>query len=169
MNTVTFQGTTMHLEGKLPQIGAKAPDFSLVATDLKMFSLQDYQGKTLVLATVPSLDTPVCDLEGRHFNQEASLLSPKVQIVIVSRDLPFAQARWCGAVGADRVQTLSDYRDGAFGRDYGVMIEELKLLARAVFVVNEAGILVYSQVVPEITNPPAYEPVMEAIKKSLAD
>lgn len=167
MRTVTFEGKTLHLEGELPRIGEKAPDFQLVATDLRLFSLNDYQGKVLGLATVPSLDTPVCDLEARHFNEQAPLLSEKVQIVIVSRDLPFAQARWCGTAGAERLQTLSDYRNGKFGIKYGVMIEELKLLARAVFVINEAGILTYSQVVPEITDPPAYAPVIDAIKAAL--
>lgn len=169
MNTVTFDGRTLHLEGQLPKIGEKAPDFQLVATDLRFFSLQDYIGKVLVLATVPSLDTPVCDLEGRHFNEQALLLSDNVQIVMVSRDLPFAQARWCGANGDVRIQTLSDYRDGSFGKKYGVMIEELKLLARAVFVINESGYLTYTQLVPEITQPPAYEPIFNEVKKILAN
>lgn len=169
MRTVTFEGNTLHLEGDLPKIGEKAPDFQLVTPDLNFVSLKDFTGKVLVLATVPSLDTPVCDLEGRHFNEQASLLSDNVQIAMVSRDLPFAQARWCGAAGAKRVQALSDYRDGAFGRKYGVLIEELKLLARAVFIINETGILTYIQVVPEITTPPVYPPVIEAIKKALAN
>lgn len=168
MATVTFEGKTLHLEGNLPKIDEKAPNFNLVATDLRFFNLHDYEGKVLVLATVPSLDTPVCDLEGRHFNQEASHLSENVQIVMVSRDLPFAQARWCGAAGVSRIQTLSAYRDDAFGKDYGVLIEELRLLARAVFIINETGILTYSQLVPEITSAPDYAPVLTAIKKALA-
>lgn len=169
MATVTFQGNTLHLEGEMPKIGLPAPDFQLVGPDLKILAKQDFIGKVLVLATVPSLDTPVCDLEGRHFNQEAAQLSPeKLQVAMVSRDLPFAQARWAETAGSDRILTLSDYRDGEFGRAYGVMIKELKLLARAVFVINESGILTYSQLVPEVTNPPAYGPVLEAIKAALA-
>lgn len=169
MNTVTFEGNVLHLEGEMPKIGAKAPDFRLVAPDLNFVTLKDYLGKVLVLATVPSLDTPVCDLEGRHFNERAANLSENVQIAMVSRDLPFAQARWKETTGSNRIQPLSDYRDDGFGRKYGVLIEELKLLARAVFVINETGILVYSQLVPEITTPPAYEPVLEAVKKVLAN
>lgn len=168
MNTVTFEGSTLHLYGKLPETGKKAPDFKLTATDLRIFSLEDYLGKTLVLATVPSLDTPVCDLEARHFNQQAQLLSNSVQIVIASRDLPFAQARWCGASSSSHIQTLSDYRNGQFGKDYGVLITELDLLARAIFVINPAGILAYEQLVPEITTPPDYESAINAIKKILA-
>lgn len=169
MNTVTFEGQTLHLEGNLPKTGEKAPGFNLVGTDLRFFNLKDYLGKVIVLATVPSLDTPVCDLEARHFNQAAAQLSSNVQIIIASRDLPFAQARWCGANAIERLQTLSAYRDDKFGIDYGVMIEELKLLARAVFVINETGILTYSQLVPEITSPPAYEPVLEAVRQALAN
>lgn len=170
MATVTFQGNVLHLEGTMPKIGEPAPAFQLAATDLNILTNKDFIGKVLVLATVPSLDTPVCDLEGRHFNQEAAQLSPeKLQIAMVSRDLPFAQVRWADAAKPTRVLTLSDYRDGAFGRAYGVMIEELKLLARAVFVINEKGVLVYSQLVPEVTNPPAYAPVLEAVKKALAN
>lgn len=169
MATVTFQGKTLHLEGVMPKVGEQAPDFRLAGPDLSILTKKDFIGKVLVLATVPSLDTPVCDLEGRHFNQESQQLSPeKLQIAMVSRDLPFAQARWAEANKPTRILTLSDYRDGEFGKAYGVMIEELKLLARAVFVINESGILTYSQLVPEVTTPPAYEPVLEAIKKDLA-
>lgn len=169
MPTVTFQGNTLHLEGSLPETGKPAPDFTLSTPDLNLVSKKDFIGKVLVLATVPSLDTPVCDLEGRHFNREAEQLSPeKLQIAMVSRDLPFAQARWADGAKPTRIMTLSDYRDGNFGAAYGVMIEELKLLARAVFIINEAGILIYSQLVPEITNPPAYGPVLDAVRKALA-
>lgn len=167
MATVTFEGKPLHLEGTLPEVGKKAPDFQLIAPDLRMMSLPDFEGKVVVLATVPSLDTPVCDLEGRHFNERASQLSPKAQIIMVSRDTPFAQKRWEDSAGASRILALSDYRDGDFGRKYGVLIEELKLLARAVFVINEAGILTYSQLVPEITKAPDYEPVLQAVHAAL--
>lgn len=164
MNTITFQGTPLHLLGELPKVGAPAPDFTLVANDLNSRSLKDYTGKILVLACVPSLDTPVCDLEMRHFNSEAAKLSEKVCIVAVSRDLPFAQARWCGAANAKAVETLSDYKDAGFGLAYGVLIEELRLLARAVFVIAPDGKLAYSQLVPEMTNEPDYVSVIAAIK-----
>ena len=164
MDTVTFQGTPLHLMGKQPKVGTPAPDFTLTANDLTPRTLKDFAGKILVLACVPSLDTPVCDLEMRHFNAEAPKLSDKVRIVAVSRDLPFAQARWCGAANAKAVETLSDYKEGGFGLAYGVLIEELRLLARAVFVVGPDGILTYSQIVPEMTDEPDYAAVLNAVK-----
>lgn len=164
MNTVTFDGKQLHLEGELPVVNAPAPSFTLVANDLSEKRLRDFAGDVLVIVTVPSLDTPVCDLEARHFNSEAASLSDKVKIAIVSCDLPFAQARWCGAAGAKNLVTLSDYRENDFGRHYGVLIKELKLLARAVFIVDKNGILTYRQLVPEITHQPDYASVMEAIK-----
>lgn len=167
MNTVTRDGNVFHLEGELPVVGAEAPSFTLTANDLSEKRLRDYAGKVLVLATVPSLDTPVCDLEGRHFNQEAANLSDDVKIAIVSCDLPFAQARWCGANGIKNLETLSDYKEHDFGRHYGVLIKELKLLARAVFVIDKSGILTYRQLVKEIPTQPDYAPVLEAIKKAL--
>jgi len=165
MNTVTFQGNPLHLEGQLPVVGQKAPDFSVVANDLSPRSLKDYAGKVLVLLSVPSLDTPVCDTEVRRFNAEAAKLSDKVQILALSCDLPFAQARWCGAAGVAAVQSLSDYKDVSFGKNYGVLIQELRLLSRAVFVVATDGTLAYSQVLSEITNEPDYDAVLEAVKK----
>ena len=120
MDTVTFKGNVMHLEGTQPAVGGKAPDFTLTANDMSPRSLKDYAGKVLVLVCVPSLDTPVCDMEVRRFNTEAAALSDKVRIVAVSRDLPFAQARWCGAAGVTAVEALSDYRAGAFGKAYGI-------------------------------------------------
>ncbi len=167
MNTVTRDGKVFHLEGELPVVGAQAPSFTLTATDLSEKRLRDYAGQVLVLASVPSLDTPVCDLEARHFNEEAAKLSDSVRIVIVSCDLPFAQARWCGSVGAKNLETLSDYKEHDFGRHYGVLIKELKLLARAVFVIDKSGILTYRQLVSEIPQQPEYAPVLEAIKKAL--
>ena len=118
-----------------------------------------------MLVCVPSLDTPVCDMEVRRFNKEAAALSERVRIAAVSRDLPFAQARWCGAAGATAVETLSDYRDGAFGKAFGIAIKELALLARAVFVIAPDGTLAYSQLVPEVTQEPDYAAVLDALKK----
>lgn len=167
MNTVTFEGNVMHLEGELPVVNAPAPNFTLAATDLSERKLKDYAGNVLLLATVPSLDTPVCDLEARHFNGEASKLSDNLKIIVVSCDLPFAQHRWCGTAGVKNIETLSDYREHDFGKHYGVLIKELKLLTRAIFIIDKNGILSYCQLVPEITNQPDYEPVMEALKKTL--
>lgn len=165
MDTVTFQGKPLHLEGEQPAEGRKAPDFTVAANDLSARGLKDYAGKVLVLVSVPSLDTPVCDMEVRRFNTEAAKLSDKVRIVAVSCDLPFAQARWCGAAGVKAVETLSDYKDTEFGKNYGVLIQELRLLARAIFVVGPDGTLVYSQVVPEVTDEPDYEAALAAVRK----
>ena len=163
MNTVTFAGNTLHLEGSLPVVGQKAPDFTVVANDLSLRALKDYAGKILVLVSVPSLDTPVCDMEVRRFNKEAAALSDKVAIVAVSRDLPFAQARWCGAADVKAVETLSDYRDGSFGKVYGLYVKELDLLCRAIVIVKD-GKVAYTQVVSEMTEQPDYDAVLKAVK-----
>ena len=165
MDTVTFKGNVMHLEGAQPAVGGKAPNFTLTANDMSPRSLKDYAGKVLVLVCVPSLDTPVCDMEVRRFNTEAAAQSDKLRIVAVSRDLPFAQARWCGAAGVTAVETLSDYRAGAFGKAYGILIRELDLLARSVFVVAPDGTLAYSQLVGEVAHEPDYAAALEAVKK----
>ncbi|MDR3358957.1 MAG: thiol peroxidase [Desulfovibrio sp.] len=165
MNTITFKGISLHLDGEQPAQGATAPDFDLLANDLSPRTLKNYRGNILVLLSVPSLDTPVCDTEVRRFNTEAANLSGKVRIVAASCDLPFAQARWCGAAGISSVETLSDHRETSFGRNYGVLVKELRLLARAVFVVARNGTLAYSRVVPEITHEPDYAEVLAAIQK----
>ena len=164
MNTVTFKGAPLHLVGQVPAVGQKAPDFALVANDLSPRSLKDYAGKVLVLLCVPSLDTPVCDKEVRRFNSEAAQLSDKVQILAVSCDLPFAQARWCGAAGVAAVQSLSDYKEAQFGKDYGVLIQELRLLTRAIFVLDADGNVAYSQIVPEVSSEPDYDAALAAVK-----
>ena len=165
MNTVTMEGAPLHLEGSRPRVGEKAPDFTVLTNDLKPRTLGEYEGGILVLLSVPSLDTPVCDMEVRRFNTAAANLSDKVRIAAVSCDLPFAQARWCGAAGVQAVESLSDYKDVDFGKNYGVLIQELRLLARAIFVVAPDGTLAYSQLVPEVTNEPDYDAVLEAVKK----
>ncbi len=162
-NTVKFKDNLMHLVGAMPKVGDVAPDFSLADNALQPKSLADYKDKILVLVCVPSLDTPVCDMEVRRFNTEAAGLSDKVVIAAVSRDLPFAQARWCGAAGVKAVVTLSDYRDGAFGKGWGVYIDELGLLARAVFIVKN-GKVEYVQLVPEVTEQPDFDAVLQAVK-----
>jgi len=159
-----MKGNPLPLEGTLPEIGKPAPDFEASANDLSPVTLGSLKGKTLVLVSVPSLDTPVCDMEVRRFNKEAANLDDNVKIVTLSMDLPFAQARWCGAAGVEQVRTLSDYRTASFGQAYGVLIGALRLLARAIFIVDADGILRYCQVVPEVTSEPNYEDVLAALK-----
>ncbi len=151
-NVVTFQGNPMTLLGNPVEKGQKAPDFTLLANDLSPRTLASYKGKTLVISVVPSLDTGVCDLQTRRFNNEAAALGSGVQILTVSCDLPFAQARWCGAAGVSQLETLSDHFSLSFGMAYGVAIKELRLLTRAVFVIDRQGTVTYSEVVPEITS-----------------
>ena len=164
MNTIAFKGSQLHLDGVLPSVGQKAPDFTLLANDLTPRGLNDFAGKTLVIATVPSLDTPVCDIEIRRFNKEALALSDTLRILAVSCDLPFAQARWCGAAGISAVQSFSDHREASFGRQYGVLIKELRLLARAIFIIDAQGLVRYVQLVPEMTNEPDYNAALNAAK-----
>ena len=159
---VTFQGNPMTLKGNTLSTSDKAPDFKLVDHDLNDICLSDTQGKR-VFVTVPSIDTPVCDLETKRFNEEASKLN-NVKVYVVSMDLPFAQARWCGANSASDVQLLSDYKYRSFGENYGVYVEELGLLTRAVFIVDEDNTITYAEYCSEITNHPDYEAVLEALK-----
>ncbi len=162
---VTFKGAPLTLLGPQIKEGDMAPDFAGVANDLSTVRLSDYRGKICIIVAVPSLDTPVCDMETRRFNKEAAGLGNDVMILTLSMDLPFAQARWCGAAGVDKVITLSDHRTGAFGEAYGVMIKELKLLARAVFVVDQDGAVRYVEIVPEIAQEPDYNAVIEAVNQ----
>ena len=165
--TVKMAGNVMPLEGDLVKVGQKAPEFTALDNEMNPKSLKDYAGKVVVLASVPSLDTPVCDMEVRRFNTEAAALSSDVKILAISCDLPFAQARWCGAAGVEAVQTLSDHRNVDFGKKYGVLLAPLRLLTRAVFVVDKQGVVVHAQIVPEATNEPDYAAVLEAVKKAL--
>ena len=160
---VTFQGEPLTLVGKEPAVGSAAPDFSVLANDLSEVSLSSLAGKTVVISSVPSLDTTVCDAQTRRFNEEAPGLGDDVVVLTISMDLPFAQARWCGAAGIEAVQTLSDHRDAAFGQAFGVLIKELRLLARAVFIVDASGTLRYAQVVQEMTEHPDYDDVLRAL------
>jgi len=159
---VTFQGNPLTLEGTQVKVGDTAPDFTVVNNDLNPLKLNDTKGKRVFL-TVPSLDTPVCDTEVRRFNQEASKLGD-VTIYTISMDLPFAQARWCGGAGIDKVITASDYKDREFGKNYGVYINELGLLSRAVFVVDENNKVTYVEYLNEITEEPNYDNALAALK-----
>lgn len=164
---VTMKGNPVTLLGPEITPGMAAPDFAVVDNDLGPVSLADFKGKVVVLSAVPSLDTPVCDMETRRFNQEAQALGDKVKILTVSMDLPFAQKRWCGNAGVENVQTVSDYQAASFGQAYGVLIDGLRLLARAIFVVDPRGQVTYVQIVPEIASEPDYAAVIEAVKKLL--
>jgi thiol peroxidase len=162
---ITMKGNPLTLLGPELKTGDKAPDFEALDTDLSPVRFSSYEGKVRIIASVPSLDTPVCDMETRRFNQEAADLGPDVVILTLSMDLPFAQKRWCGAAGVDKVITLSDHRDGGFGTAYGVLIKELRLLARSVFVVDQGGVIRYVELVKELTEEPEYEQVLGAVKK----
>jgi len=162
---VTMKGKRLTLVGSEIRLGQKAPDFEIIANDLSPVKFSSFRGKVCVIASVPSLDTSVCDMETRRFNQEAARLSSDVVILTISMDLPFAQKRWCGAAAVTRVQNLSDYRDASFGTAYGVLIRELRLLARAVFVVDRQGAIRHIQLVEEIASEPDYDAVLSAVKQ----
>jgi thiol peroxidase len=162
---ITFKGNPVTLLGNEVKAGDKAPNFSVLANDLSPVTLDDSKGSVRLISVVPSLDTGVCDAQTRRFNEEAGKLD-NVKILTVSVDLPFAQKRWCGANGIESVQTLSDHRDLSFGEAYGVAIQELRLLARAVFVVDSNDQVTYAEYVSEATNHPDYEAAIEAAKQA---
>ena len=162
---ITMKGNPLTLMGNELKVGEKAPDFMVLDNALTPVQFSSYRGKICILSSVPFLDTPVCDMETRKFNEEASRLGTDVLILTISMDLPFAQKRWCAAAGVDKVKTLSDHRDASFGTSFGVLIKELRLLARAVFVVDRQGTIQYIQFVKELTKEPDYDAVLNAIKK----
>ena len=161
---VTFKGNPMTLVGSELKVGDKAPDFKLLAGDLSEVTLASSKGKTRLISVVPSLDTPVCDLQSKRFNEEASKLPADVVVYAVSVDLPFAQKRWCGAANADKLQALSDHREVSFGTAYGLLIKELRLLARAVVVIGADDKIQYIEVVKEVTQHPDYDAALNALK-----
>jgi thiol peroxidase len=166
-NAITFKGDPLTLVGNEVQLGRPAPEFTAAANDLSPYTLSDDKGKVIVIASVPSLDTGVCDKETRKFNELAASLGDNVQIVTISMDLPFAQSRWCGAAGVDQVKTVSDYKGVDFGNKYGLLIKELHLLARAIIVVDQQGVVQYYQLVGEVTDEPDYDAVVDAVRKLL--
>ncbi|MBT2643971.1 thiol peroxidase [Bacillus sp. ISL-41] len=165
MASVTFKGNPVTLLGNEVKVGDQAPDFKVLANDLSEVTLQDSKGQVRLISVVPSLDTGVCDAQTRRFNEEAANLD-NVKILTVSVDLPFAQKRWCGAAGIDNVQTLSDHRELSFGEAFGVAIKELRLLARAVFVVDSNDKVTYVEYVSEATDHPDYEAAVEAAQQA---
>lgn len=165
MASVTFMGNPLTLSGPQPAVGAKLPDATLLDSGLAPVALSSFFDKPLVLVTVPSLDTPVCSLESRRFEQEAAGLAGKAHVVVVSMDLPFAQKRWADESGIAHAKILSDHRDAALGLATGLLVKELRLLARAVFVVKAGGVVGYAQLVTEITNEPDYDAVLAEVRK----
>lgn len=162
---VTFKGQPLTLIGKQVHVGDTAPNFHVIDNALNLVDFSKFKGKTCIISAVPSLDTPVCDIQTRHFNEAAAKLSKDITILTISMDLPFAQARWCGAADVHQLITLSDHRDASFGQAFGLLIKEWRLLGRAVFVVDKQGILRYTQYVKEISQQPDYNNVLDEAKK----
>ncbi|MGP7818442.1 thiol peroxidase [Niallia sp. 01092] len=165
MASITFKNQPVTLLGKEIKVGDKAPNFSVLANDMSEVTLDSSKGKVRLFSVIPSIDTGVCDAQTRRFNEEAAKLE-NVQIITVSADLPFAQRRWCAAAGIDKVITVSDHKELSFGKAYGVAIEELRLLTRAIFVVDANDTVTYVEYVAEATNHPNYEAAIEAVKQA---
>ena len=164
---IRFKGNPVHLEGTELELGSKAPKFKVVSQDLEDVSLADFKGKVKVITSFPSLDTPVCDLQVKEFNKRASGFSPEVVVLGISKDLPFAQKRFCEMNGIKNVEVLSDYKYSSFGNNYGLLIKELNLLARAVLILDQNDIVRYIQIVEELTTPPDYEDALKNLQQIL--
>lgn len=161
--SITFKGNPLTLIGKELKCGDKAPDFCVINGELKPVKLSDFSNEIVIISSVPSLDTPVCELQTKKFNQEASKL--KAKILTISMDLPFAQNRFCKSFNINNILLLSDYKDREFANAFGLLIKELGLLARAVFIIDKKGIIAYKQIVSEVTNEPNYDDVIAEAKK----
>src|SRR6266496_832617 len=159
----TLKGSPMTLAGHELKPGDKAPDFTLVDNSLKPVTLKDTGNNVRIISVVPSLDTPVCDAQTKRFNEETSKL-PAVDIITVSIDLPFAQKRWCGAFGVDRIKMLSDHRTGSFGESYGTLIKDLRIESRAIFVLDKDNIIRHVEYVKEVADHPNYDAALAAAK-----
>jgi len=162
---VTLKGGPVTLIGSEVKAGQGANDFNVLDNELKEKTLADFKGKIKLIASVPSLDTPVCDLEIKRFNDEASKLSKDLIIIFISMDLPFAQKRFCQEFEINKIETLSDHRSASFGTNYGVLIKELRLLARAIFLIDKDDNIAYAEYVKEVATPPNYGAALAAIKK----
>ncbi|HEX9779908.1 MAG TPA: thiol peroxidase [bacterium] len=162
---VTFKGSPLTLLGPALKPGQPAPDFRVLGQDLSEVMMAEFQGRPLLISVVPSLDTAVCDQQTRRFNEAAAQLDG-VAVLTVSMDLPFAQKRWCGAAGIDRIRVVSDHREATFGAAYGVLVKELRLLTRSVFVIDARGAITHVEIVPEMTTHPDYDAAIAAAKKA---
>jgi len=161
--------TQLTLLGPEVKVGQKAPDFTVSGQGLKQLSLGDWKGKVRIIVSVASLDTGVCSEETQKFNELASSLPDDIVILTVSMDLPFAQARWCGAHEVDKVETVSDFKDRQFGDSYGVHVKETGLLARAVFVLDKDDVVRHVEYVPQLTRLPDFDAALNAAKQASAD
>lgn len=161
--SIKFKGSPLILAGRMLKLGTPAPDFKVTSQDLKEISLSEFKDKVKIITSFPSLDTPVCDLQVKEFNKRATHISKDLVVVGISKDLPFAQKRFCETFDIENVTVLSDYKTSSFGINYGLLVKELNLLARSVIILDKADIVRYIQVVDELTTPPNYE---EALKKA---
>ena len=162
-HSVSFNGTILEISDPPLQAGQSMPFFTLTMNDFSDVESSKWAGRILMISSLPSIDTPTCAQQTRRFNQEACRLSQDVIVLIVSMDLPFAQSRWCGAEGCNRVITASDFKQRCFGRAFGTYVQELGLLSRAVFVVDKAGKLAYLEYVPELTHQPNYDAAISKV------
>ena len=165
--SVTFKGNPLTLVGNQVEVGQPAPDFELTDGSLETVTVADWKGKPTLISVVPSLDTPVCQVQTKHFNEQVAALGDQIHAVTVSLDLPFAQGRFCGEAEVENMQSLSDYKDRSFGNNWGMLIDELKLLARGVFVLDADGSVVHAETVGEVVDEPDYASAMEAIQGQL--
>ncbi|HPI97114.1 MAG TPA: thiol peroxidase [Synergistales bacterium] len=161
---VTMKGNPLTLVGPAISVGDRAPDFTVLDQTLAPKTMKDYEGHIKVISVTPSLDTAVCDLQIHWFNEDAANQPDDVAVLNISMDLPFALGRFCATKGIDRVVALSDHRDASFGNTWGVLIKELRLLARAVFIVDKEDVVRYVEIVPEVTTEPDYEKALQALK-----
>ncbi|MCX5712460.1 MAG: thiol peroxidase [Candidatus Omnitrophica bacterium] len=165
IRNITMKGSPLTLVGRTLKIGDAAPDFNVTAQDFTAKSLADFQDKIKILTSFPSIDTPVCDLQIKEFNKKAALLSSDVLIIGISKDLPFAQKRFCEAFDIKNVLLFSDYKNSSFGLNYGLLIEELNLLARSVIILDKKNIIKYIQIVPELAMQPDYKEALIQLEK----
>ncbi len=164
MGMIKMGGNPLTLVGNAVKVGDKAPDFILLDTGLSPKTLKDFEGKVKVVSVTPSLDTPTCDLQIHWFNEDAAKQPGEVVVLNVSMDLPFAIKRFCATTGIDKAMALSDHRDASFGNGYGVLIKELRLLARSIFIIDRQNVVRYVQIVPEQTGEPNYEDALKTLK-----
>lgn len=162
---ITFGNNPVTLVGNEVKVGDKAPEFKAVKNDLSEYNLADDLGKVIILSVVPSIDTGVCSIQTQTFNKEASELDESIKLITISLDLPFAQGRFCGAHGIENHDLVSDYKDREFGQKYGYLIDELKLLARGVVIIDKEGKIAYKEIVPEVTHEVNFEKALEEAKK----